>query len=156
MLNKNDKLQLLRAKVEAANSPDPSTKVGALVMQEGVPGNPLTLGIGHNRFPRGIEASPARLHDREIKYAFVIHAEVMALMNRYLPHGKGTTLYVWPLPPCSRCAAQIIEAGVRRVVCPDPRAAVVRWSEDCILAEGMFREAGVELEFYQLEELEDE
>jgi deoxycytidylate deaminase len=49
--------------------------------------------------------------------------------------------------PCARCAAVVIQHGIKRVVAPvAPAALQERWAEDMRLARMMFSEAGVELE----------
>ena len=58
---------------------------------------------------------------------------------------SGMTLYVWPLMPCSVCAAMIVQTGISEVVAAindSPRLA-----ESCNfhLTEAMFDEAGVSL-----------
>src|SRR3982751_954364 len=56
------------------NSKDPSTKVGAVVYDDrGL------IGSGFNRFPNG---TPAPFwEDCKLKYAHIIHAEVVALLD---------------------------------------------------------------------------
>ena len=92
-------------------SKDPSTKVGAVIVRP----NRTIAGIGYNGLPRGVVDSPERLNDRETKYGCTVHAELNAILN-CAERPEGCTLYVWPLPPCSNCAAAIIQAGVKRVV----------------------------------------
>lgn len=125
-------------------SKDPSTKVGAVIIDT----KKRIVSLGFNGLPRGLEDSPKRLDDRGLKYQMTVHAEHNAVLfaDRSL---ESCTLYTWPLPPCSRCAAFIIQVGISRVVSP-PVAGNPRWAEDCALAEEMFREAGVILEGMEL------
>lgn len=120
-------------------SKDPSTKVGAVVVQ-----GRRIRATGYNGFPRGI-ADDGRLEDRLTKYAIVVHAE----MNAVLDAGRdceGATLYLhgMPGPPCSSCAKHMIQAGIRRVV---TRAGETpeRWREDLERSRALLAEAGVEL-----------
>ncbi len=123
-------------------SKDPSTQCGAIV----------TLGkrivsLGFNGFPKGVEDTSERLENRETKYRLVLHAEQNALSfaNRDL---SGCTIYVYPMPPCSRCAAQIIQAGIKRIVTKWPDAdKLERWQEDFELANEMYRETGVDFNY---------
>lgn len=119
-------------------SKDRSTKVGAVIVDP----DRRVVSIGFNGFPRGI-ADDARLEHRETKYEMIVHAEVNALMFAGRPV-RGCTLYTWPLPPCSRCAALLIQAGIGRVVSPP---APERWAQSCGLASSLFCEADVEQDF---------
>lgn len=125
-------------------SKDPSTKVGAVIVSP----DRRRLTTGYNGFPQGI-ADDSRLHDRDTKYGMVVHAELNAVLN--CPERPvGATLYVWPLPPCSNCAAAIIQAGIRRVVCPPSWQE--RWAASNELAAAMLAEAGVVLDVREVAE----
>jgi deoxycytidylate deaminase len=56
---------------------------------------------------------------------------------------EGYTLYVTPLPPCSQCAAAIIQRGIGRVVIGQKNEVPELWKEQFAVADTMFREAGV-------------
>jgi len=122
-------------------SKDPSTKVGAALVNK----NNRLISVGFNGFARGIEDSPSRLNDRNTKYQLVLHAEENAIL--FAPHTYDTTMYTWPLPPCSHCAALIIQAGITKVVCPavlpDKFTLDERWNESWELAKKQFIEAMV-------------
>lgn len=105
-------LQYMGAALKAAQrSPDPMTQNGAcLVSQEGV------YVTACNTMPNGIKQTPERW-ERPHKYNYIQHAEDGSI---YLAAKVGlsterATLYV-PWYACSRCAAGIIAAGIRRVV----------------------------------------
>lgn len=68
----------------------------------------------------------------------------------------GMTLYVYPLPPCSQCAAFIIQSGIKRVVCVTPSQLEVRerWMESNEIAFDMFKQAEVEVKTYLQEEVQ--
>lgn len=131
-------------------SKDPSKQVGAVI----VDAQHRVVSLGFNGFPHGIRDDD-RLHDRQTKYELVVHAEI----NAVLFAGKdlrGCTLYVWPIPPCSRCAAQIIQTGIIRV-CSNRTLETDRWHESCSLARKMFEEAGVACDYrYPKDVWEDE
>ena len=128
-------------------SKDPSTKVGAVITRP----DRTVAGIGYNGLPRGV-ADDERLLDRDLKYEMTVHAELNAILNCREPLA-GYTLYVWPLPPCSRCAAAIIQAGIRRVVrMPDPSE---RWTESCKTGSLMLFETGIEQNILLANQLED-
>lgn len=127
------------AKIIATWSKDPSTQVGAVVV------NPETKTIvseGYNGFPRGI-ADNDRYLDRELKNKLVIHAEVNAILNA-LYNGrsvKGCTIFVHGLPVCSECAKFIIQSGISHVVYDsDPKP---NWEDSAKLALNLFAESGI-------------
>ena len=137
-----DKRFLDLAKLCGSWSKDPSTQVGAVI----VDGNNRIVSIGFNGFPQGVEDSEERLVDREIKYDIIVHAEANALMfaNKSV---EGCTLYTWPFQPCSRCAGLIIQSGITRVV------SVVhgddRWKKNFELSQKLFSESKVVLEYVE-------
>jgi dCMP deaminase len=118
-------------------SKDPSTQVGAVIA------SPChrEVHFGYNGFPQGVEDTPERLNNREMRLKMTIHAEVNAVINS--KGGiKGHTLFTWPFFPCAQCATVIIQAGIARVIAP--AGEVERWAEDHEIARVMFGEAGVE------------
>lgn len=124
----------------ASWSKDPSTKVGCVVVG---PDREIR-STGFNGFPRGIEDTLDRLHDREKKYPLVCHAEENAIMHaaRIGVALKDCTAYVtWP--PCTRCARSLIQAGVRRIIYPAGLEIPERWREDFNISSDMLREAGL-------------
>lgn len=92
-------------------SKDPSTKVGAVIVND----VRQVVGLGYNGFPRGVEDTEERYTDRSLKYPMTAHAELNAVLNA-TAHMKGCTIYTWPLFTCNDCAKVIIQAGIKRVV----------------------------------------
>lgn len=125
-------------------SKDPSTKVGSVIVD---PETQRIISLGYNGFPRGVADTPERLELRETKYDLVINAEMNALQfaERSV---KRCTLYVYPLPPCIRCATQIIQAGIKRVVAPSSWPE--RWNDSMTKAFDLFDEAYVEVSLQKL------
>ena len=119
-------------------SKDPSTKVGAVIVNE----KNHILSVGYNGFPRGVSDSEVRYNTRDVKYMYVCHAERNALDNAHTDV-SGCTLYS-TLLCCNECAKSIIQRGIKRVVCyePDRDGAFMNWDVTGI----MFREAGVQLD----------
>lgn len=150
MLDKWDRRFLDLAGFIAGWSKDPSTKVGAVIAH---PKNRRIVSTGFNGLPAGVEDSESRLLTREIKYEMMAHAEQNALLFAG-PQAMGCTLYVTPLPPCARCAVLIIQAGIARVVCPEPGAEKPAleqgrrdWSQTFQVSQEMFEEANVRVDF---------
>jgi dCMP deaminase len=139
VIDKWDGRFMALAQMVAQWSKDPSTQVGAVIVDD----NRVVRGIGYNGFPRGIQDEPDRLSHRPTKYALTVHAEINAILNA---HGgvKGCRLYVAPLPPCTDCAKFIIQAGIAEVVTMAITPVMrERWGESCDRGFWMFREAGI-------------
>jgi dCMP deaminase len=136
-MNKWDGRFLDLAEVVARWSKDPSTRVGCAIVDD----KQRIISLGFNGPPRGVADN--RLHDREVKYRHVIHAEENALLfaSRSV---EGATCYVTPVPPCARCTSKLIQAGIRRVVSPYPcHDYIVRCADDLVLARDLLHEAGI-------------
>ena len=125
----------------ASWSKDPSTQVGAVAVRER-----RILATGYNGFPSGVSDDHERLSDRERRLAMTVHAEqnLVAYAARHGVCLAGATVYVWPLTPCSHCAANLIQAGIRQVIIPDV-IEPLRWAESFQLSRLMFSEAGIQL-----------
>lgn len=104
-----DRRMLSLAELVASWSKDPRTKVGAVIADT----NFKVCGIGYNGFPRGVIDGASRLADHDAKHACTVHAEVNAIHNASLT--EGCTIYT-TLAPCPQCMAQIIQAGIIRVI----------------------------------------
>lgn len=121
-------------------SKDPSTKVGAVVVDH----KNRVVSMGYNGFPRGIDDDDSRYSDRPTKHLYVAHAERNALDNAPLMV-EGCTLYS-PLLPCNECAKSIIQKGITRVVSyHNMREDTFNWN----ITRQMFFEARIELVFYE-------
>lgn len=137
-----DRRHMLIADVVASTSKDPSTKVGAVIVDLS---NRL-VATGYNGFPRGVRDDLSRLNDREMRLKMTMHAEKNAILfaRRDL---SNCTLYS-TFVPCASCAAMIIQSGITRVVTRvPPDAFAQRWAQDILLAKMMFEEAKVQLFF---------
>jgi dCMP deaminase len=71
------------------------------------------LSVGFNGFPQNLSDSLELYEDREYKLAVTVHAESNAILNAAKNGAKtqSCTAYV-TFPPCSQCAAALIQAGV--------------------------------------------
>jgi len=135
-MDKWDYRFLKLARLVGGWSKDPSRKVGAVIVDE----SRRVISVGYNGFAAGVEDSPDRYDNREIKYEMIIHAEVNAILfaNRDL---HGCTLYTWPFQPCSRCASIVVQKGINRVV--SLKDDDERWAKSFTLANQIFNEAKV-------------
>lgn len=136
------------ARMHAQRSKDPSTKVGAVLVND----NKIVVGMGYNGFPRGVDDDPARYADRPTKLKFVVHAEVNAVINAG-KEAKGATLYVWPsfaLPNmCNECCKVVIQAGVKEVISyTNTGRESSTWKDSIAIAKIMCDEAGVKYRWF--------
>ena len=132
------------ANLVASWSKDPSSKIGAVIVDS----QNRVIATGYNGFPVGVVDSSERLENREIKYKMVLHAEENAIMFAK-QNLEGCSLYVTMMPPCSHCAALIVQSGIKHVYAPDSEIPE-RWKSSTELTRQMFDEAGVTLEFIKL------
>lgn len=142
-----DKKFLDVAILTASWSKDQNRKVGCVFTDT----DNNQLSGGYNGFPRGI-ADDHRLHDRETKLPMVVHAEAnaVAAAARNGHALKNSTAYI-TLPPCSQCAALLIQAGVHRVVFLSG-VKPSKWESNWALAQGLLTEAGIEFEEVEREQ----
>lgn len=103
------------ALLSAYRSKDPSTKVGACI----VDGDNKIVGVGYNGFPIGCDDKLlpwAREGEfLETKYPYVCHAELNAILNSISRNLRGCRLYV-ALFPCHECTKAIIQAGIKEII----------------------------------------
>ena len=128
------------AHLSAMRSKDPSTQVGAVIVDQehkvvGIGYNGLPIGCSDDEFPWDREGGML-----ETKYAFVVHAELNAILNS-TRNLHGCTLYV-SLFPCNECAKAIIQSGIRKIVYEDDKYAT---EDNVIASKKMLNAAGVEL-----------
>lgn len=135
----------------ASWSKDPSTQTGCVIAD-----GKRVVSLGYNGLPSGVRDSYARLNDRPTKYAMTIHAEVNALLEARNANLVGCTAYVWPWPPCSQCAAALIQAGIKSVWTITPtEEQIERWGDSFKHTQVMFNEAQVSLKVVPPAWLED-
>lgn len=126
------------AHLVASWSKDPSTKVGAVIARP----DHTIVSTGYNGFPRGCLDTEEFYENRELKYARVVHAETNAILHAR-ERLNGYTIYVTH-PTCDRCATNVIQSGIDRVVFDLAGMAVAeRWGKAIQIAFDMYAEAGV-------------
>lgn len=128
-------------------SKDPSTKVGAVVVDE----NRMVVALGFNGMPRRILDLPDRYLEKNTKYAMIVHGEINAILCA--PRSvRGCTLYTYPFAPCSVCASIIVQTGIARVVAPTFKDHPGHWMHESIKHTGLtFREAGIKFDLVDFE-----
>lgn len=124
----------------ASWSKDPGTRVGAVIVRP----DRTIASVGYNGFPRGVGDEYTTRDDKLLR---TVHAEMNAILSAR-ERLDGCTVYVYPLCPCSNCAAAIIQAGITTVVHPlmKPRP---EWEASFMASADMFAQAGVRMVAYQ-------
>jgi len=129
------------ALLAAQRSKDPSTQVGACIVDE----NNRILSTGYNGFPKGCSDDdfPWNRDESlgETKYQFVVHAELNAILNTRGKSLVGSRVYVG-LFPCNECAKSIIQAGIREVIYLSDKYAD---TQSTVNSKRMLAAAGVKL-----------
>ncbi len=102
------------ALLSAERSKDPSTQVGACIVNQ----ERRVMGLGYNGFPAGCSDDEFPW-DREgaendTKYPYVCHAELNAILNA-IGSLQNCSLYVG-LFPCNECAKAIIQSGIKEII----------------------------------------
>lgn len=128
----------------AQMSKDENTKVGAVIFSED---DCVEISVGYNCLARGVEHKPER-SQRPLKYLYTSHAEASAIANaaRLGRSTKGSSLVV-SMFPCSICAAQIINAGIKKIYCPPPDWSHYKYKEEFEHSIAQLNDAQVEV-FY--------
>ena len=128
------------AHLSALRSKDPNTQVGAAIVDE----NHRVVSVGYNGFPTGVsdDEFPWSREGGVLtsKYAFVVHAELNAILNSQRSV-RGCTIYV-SLFPCNECAKAIIQSGIKKIVYESDKYNGV---DTNIASKRMIKAAGVEL-----------
>jgi dCMP deaminase len=128
------------AHLSALRSKDPSTQVGAAIVDE----NHRVVSVGYNGFPSGVSDADFPWQRvggvLESKYAFVVHAELNAILNSQRSV-RGCTIYV-SLFPCNECAKAIIQSGIKKIVYESDK---YNGTDTNIASKRMLKAAGVEL-----------
>ena len=106
------------AKLSAKRSKDPNTQVGCCIVNQ----ERRIVAVGYNGMPAGCDDKDFPWNVREgalneTKYAYVVHAELNAILNA-TSNLKGCTLYV-TLYPCNECTKAILQSGIKEIVFED-------------------------------------
>lgn len=103
------------ALLSAQRSKDPSTQVGACIVND----KNKIVGAGYNGLPAGCSDDDFPW-DRQgdfltTKYPYVCHAELNAILNNIGIDLHGCRIYT-ALFPCNECAKAIIQSGIQQVI----------------------------------------
>lgn len=103
------------ALLSAMRSKDPSTQVGACIVNE----KNKIVGAGYNGLPIGCDDDEFPWEKNgdflDTKYPYICHAELNAILNNIGMDLKGCRIYT-ALFPCNECTKAIIQAGIKEVI----------------------------------------
>jgi dCMP deaminase len=103
------------ALLSARRSKDPSTQVGACIVND----KNKIVGAGYNGLPTGCHDDEFPWDKKgeflETKYPFVCHAELNAILNNIGMDLRGCKIYT-ALFPCNECTKAIIQSGISEVI----------------------------------------
>lgn len=129
-------------------SKDRNTQIGVVI----VGNNNEIVSTGYNSFPRGIDDNIEERQERPEKYFWFEHAERNAIYNaaRIGVSTLGTTMYMTCGISCADCARAIINSGISKIVLREGRGATnERWQESSKRSMQMFKEAGIEVTYFE-------
>ncbi|MCI7601737.1 MAG: dCMP deaminase family protein [Mollicutes bacterium] len=133
------------ALLSAKRSKDPSTQVGACIVDD----ENKVVSIGYNGMPRHCDDTKLtweKGEDLNNKYLYVCHAEFNAILNtRDGSHLNGCKIYV-TLFPCNECAKAIIQTGIKKVIYFSDK---YQDQLSTRASKKLFEVAGVEIEQYK-------
>lgn len=103
------------ALLSARRSKDPSTQVGACIVND----KNKIVGAGYNGLPIGCDDDDFPWEKTgdflETKYPYICHAELNAILNNIGMDLKGCKIYT-ALFPCNECTKAIIQSGIAEVI----------------------------------------
>ena len=98
------------AETVALKSKDPSSQMGCVIVDK----NKRVVSVGFNGLIRGADESKMTLSERPMKYRFVIHSEMNALIYARQDL-EGCTIYN-RVATCDNCLKHCLQAGIKRFV----------------------------------------
>ncbi len=103
------------AETVSERSKDPSSKMGCVIVDE----NKRVVSLGYNGLIQGADESKMTLKERPMKYRFVIHSEMNAILFAR-ENLRGCTIYNHTAT-CDNCLKHCLQAGIKRFVYRDLR-----------------------------------
>jgi dCMP deaminase len=103
------------ALLSAKRSKDPSTQVGACIVND----KNKIVGAGYNGLPIGCSDDDFPWEKKgeflDTKYPYICHAELNAILNNIGMDLQGCKIYT-ALFPCNECSKAIIQSGITEVI----------------------------------------
>lgn len=128
-------------------SKDINTQIGVVIVGE----DNEIISTGYNSFARGMNDDIPERQERPEKYYWMEHAERNSIYNaaRIGVSTKGCEMYLSCDIPCTDCARAIIQSGIKKIyIVKGETAKGHHWDEHHKRSEQMFKECGVNIEYY--------
>ena len=140
MITKLDYRFLELAWVISQWSKDPSTRVGAVIVDS----DRRIVSTGFNGAAQGLTDDVSSM-PRERRLLRTIHAEENALLFSHRSV-QSCVIYVTHMP-CAKCCSKLIQAGIVRIVVPVQSTEFLeRWEDDISETRCMVNECGIQLD----------
>ncbi len=105
-----DEYFLKIAETVALKSKDPSSQMGCVIVDN----HKRVVSVGYNGMVQGADESKMTLKERPMKYHFVIHSEMNALLYA---HKDLTSCTIYNMTAtCDNCLKHCLQAGIKRFV----------------------------------------
>jgi len=129
-------------------SKDKYTQIGVVLVGK----DNEIVSTGYNSFPRGIDDTIDERQERPEKYYWFEHAERNSIYNaaRIGVSTKGSKMYMTCGMPCADCARAIINAGVEEIWIKED-VGKEKWAESAVRSIQMFNEAGIKINYHNLD-----
>jgi len=138
MINNQDIVFLKKSITLSNNSPDPRTKIGAILINCGG----LIIGEGYNHYINGV------VPDKNKKK--ILHAERAAIYDAIKKHNHiiNSTLYCYWVG-CIECCLSIAGVGIKRVVTHKISLDKnTKWLDSIELGHEILHESGIQFDVY--------
>jgi dCMP deaminase len=137
-----DEYFMTLALVASLKSKDPSTQVGAVIIDDRTR---KVVSSGYNGFPRYVDDDRIP-QTRPEKYFYVVHAELNAILHaeREL---RNCTIFVTSFP-CAECIKAVIQTGIKKVVYLNELSGN-DWDDSRAATEKLAGMAGVEIRRFE-------
>jgi dCMP deaminase len=135
--------------VTKKKSKDITTQIGVVIIGK----DKQIITTGYNSFPRGVDDTVKERQERPLKHHWFSHAETNAIINSALngTSTKDSIMYMSCGIPCTGCARNIINAGIKEIVCRKDYSIMnnpIKSEEIGEISIEMFNEAGVKVRYW--------
>ena len=132
-------------------SPDPNTKVGAIIVKDY-----KCISSGYNRYPYDYDPKEIIWErtgcELKTKYPYIVHAETNCIINAFVFNNinnlSNCIMYV-TLFPCNECTKLIVQSGIKKVYYLEDKYADQNFT---IAAKKIFDNTGIKYEQVFMEE----
>lgn len=141
--NEWDKYFITLAYLISMKSKDPSTRVGAVIVDK----DNIIRSTGYNGLPRGVYDHSHRYINKDYKYNACNHAEENAILHcARIGISTANCIIYATWHPCAFCTKSIIQAGISEIVFHEEFPGNYnseKWAGSIEIAKEMLTEAGV-------------